>query len=112
MGRKYEKGERFRMLFEDGKYYTGTVVGCLDMVLKAEEATKRAHEIGVPWESLLVCVRVRSCVCSCVRCLNAVLCVCVCVQVRWDDGDKHISTLNPWETTPVVTPRPSRGRVV
>lgn len=108
-GRKLEKGERFRMLFEDGKHYNGTVVGCLDCMVRPEDltsagaalapaaagagagpraqaalrtsVTSRFPEIGVPWESLLV---------------------------RWDDGEKSVSRLNPWETLPLPGTRPSK----
>ena len=67
VGRKVEKGERFRMMFEDGKYYNGVIVGCMDAVLRLDDnasagsvsggatATQRhIPEVGVPWEALLV----------------------------------------------------------
>jgi hypothetical protein len=81
-GRKFDKGERFRMQFEDGNYYYGSIVGCVDCVVPGEEPVRgRCQEIGAPWESLLV---------------------------RWDDGDKQVNRLNPWEIHGIPGARPKR----
>jgi hypothetical protein len=67
------------MLFEDGKFYTGTVVGAVDCVIVEEqrpgerERTNSAvvtavgaykptvADIGVPWEALQVCRPISLC---------------------------------------------------
>ena len=91
VGRKFEKGERFRMLFEDGKYYSGSVVGCLDVVLRSEDgasaapgaAPARMPEIGVPWEAMLV----RVCAHMYARAAYVMLLFCCCALAgslgRW-----------------------------
>ncbi len=137
--RKWDKGERFQMQFEDGKMYAGVVMGCVDCVV-VDDPKVPARDLGMPWEALQVrvlmphlercaqcevlllhCVFV--CVfvvvrhnwrCCCVVCGDAVAGGYWRLQVRWDDGDEsaQLVRLNPWETVPLPNaPKPSRMRL-
>ena len=70
MIRKWDKGEKFQMQFEDGKFYKGTVLGCVDDVVVEDHRTNATHgsaasltnpDLGIPWEALQVSRRRRHC---------------------------------------------------
>lgn len=87
--RKWERGERFQMPFEDGQVYTGTVLGAVDCAI-VDDARHNVTQgsapqpgvtadVGVPWEAL---------------------------QVRWDSDPETVARLNPWEPVPIPSVKP------
>ena len=86
--KKWDKGERFKMQFEDGKDYLGSIVGCVDCVVVEEHRTAATGgsvaaqpqpDLGVPWEALQVLCRgrlSRAVLCFLVVALVSGCCVC------------------------------------